>query len=198
MSINCQLRDSLLLASRESHSFHPCMVDTTSRRLPLNLFSILTLRYFCEAVTWPKLLQNVLELPKNYGKYLLPTVSSAYCLYSRQSEKERSNCLTATAQTQIGDGGASRDVRQDVVTKRCTYPNLKLLIYTTGMRQKRLAKLAGIDEAYLSRILNGVRVPGQQLRLQIADVLGCDAKWLFEETKVEAVRGAVWESKTTG
>ena len=66
------------------------------------------------------------------------------------------------------------------------YPNLKLRMYTTGMRQNRLAKLVGIDEANLSRIVNGVRVPKQQMRQEIATVLGCDAEWLFEQTMKEA------------
>jgi transcriptional regulator with XRE-family HTH domain len=59
-------------------------------------------------------------------------------------------------------------------------------MYTTGMRQNRLAKLVGIDEAYLSRIINGVRVPRQQMRQEIATVLGCDADWLFETVMKEA------------
>jgi transcriptional regulator with XRE-family HTH domain len=68
---------------------------------------------------------------------------------------------------------------------RYIYPNLKLRVYTTGMRQNRLAKLVGIDEAYLSRIINGVRVPGKQMQEQIAQVLGCDAEWLFQQTTVQ-------------
>ncbi len=78
--------------------------------------------------------------------------------------------------------------RDQAVNERCIYPNLKLRIYTTGMRQNRLAKLLGVDEAYLSRIVNGVRVPGQEIRLQIANVLECDAEWLFEQIKVGAPR----------
>ena len=66
--------------------------------------------------------------------------------------------------------------------ERRIYPNLKLRMYTTGMRQNKLAKLVGIDEAYLSRIINGVREPRQQMRQEIAKVLGCDADWLFERT----------------
>lgn len=69
--------------------------------------------------------------------------------------------------------------------ERCIYPNLKLRVYTTGMRQNRLARLVGIDEAYLSRIINGVRVPGKQMQEQIAQVLGCDAEWLFQQTTVQ-------------
>lgn len=71
------------------------------------------------------------------------------------------------------------------VRERSIYPNLKLRVYTTGMRQNRLAKLVGIDEAYLSRIINGVRVPGKQMQEQIAQVLGCDAEWLFEQTTIQ-------------
>jgi len=74
---------------------------------------------------------------------------------------------------------------QLAVRERSIYPNLKLRVYTTGMRQNRLAKLVGIDEAYLSRIINGVRVPARQTQEQIAQVLGCDADWLFQQTTVQ-------------
>ena len=87
------------------------------------------------------------------------------------------------AQREIQDLNYSAD--RVAVKERCIYPNLKLRVYTTGMRQNRLAKLVGIDEAYLSRIINGVRVPGKQMRLQIAQVLGCDAEWLFEQARVQ-------------
>jgi len=83
---------------------------------------------------------------------------------------------TQTANSSAGDS---------TVKERCIYPNLKLRVYTTGMRQNRLAKLVGIDEAYLSRIINGVRVPGKQMQEQIAQVLGCDANWLFQQTTVQ-------------
>lgn len=73
--------------------------------------------------------------------------------------------------------------------ERFIYPNLKLRVYTTGMRQNRLAKLVGIDEAYLSRIINGVRVPGKQMQQQIAQALGCDPDWLFQQATVQAPRG---------
>ena len=74
---------------------------------------------------------------------------------------------------------------QAVMKERSIYPNLKLRVYTTGMRQNRLAKLVGIDEAYLSRIINGVRVPGKQMQEQIAQVLGCDPEWLFQQTTIQ-------------
>jgi transcriptional regulator with XRE-family HTH domain len=75
--------------------------------------------------------------------------------------------------------------RQPAGKGRSIYPNLKLRMYTTRMRQNRLAKLVGINEAYLSRIINGVRVPRQQKRQEIAKVLGCDADWLFETINTE-------------
>jgi len=77
----------------------------------------------------------------------------------------------------IASGGALK--------ARFIYPNLKLRVYTTGMRQNRLAKLVGIDEAYLSRIINGVRVPGKQMQQQIAAALKCDAEWLFQQATIE-------------
>jgi transcriptional regulator with XRE-family HTH domain len=83
-------------------------------------------------------------------------------------------------QNQIGVSGVNVAMKA-----RYIYPNLKLRVYTTGMRQNRLAKLVGIDEAYLSRIINGVRVPGKQMQQQIAQVLGCDADWLFQQTPIQ-------------
>jgi transcriptional regulator with XRE-family HTH domain len=78
------------------------------------------------------------------------------------------------------------DIANHVATKeRSIYPNLKLRVYTTGMRQNRLAKLVGIDEAYLSRIINGVRVPGKQMQEQIAQILDCDAEWLFQQATIQ-------------
>ena len=91
------------------------------------------------------------------------------------------NAQMKAASTQIAINGAG----PGSVRERSIYPNLKLRVYTTGMRQNRLAKLVGIDEAYLSRIINGVRVPGKQMQEQIARVLGCDAEWLFQQTTVQ-------------
>lgn len=87
--------------------------------------------------------------------------------------------MTVQPQT-VSNSALSGSVRE-----RSIYPNLKLRVYTTGMRQNRLAKLVGIDEAYLSRIINGVRVPGKQMQEQIAQVLGCDVDWLFEQARVQ-------------
>jgi transcriptional regulator with XRE-family HTH domain len=68
--------------------------------------------------------------------------------------------------------------------ERSIYPNLKLTIYKTGIRQNRLAKMVGIHEAYLSRIVNGSREPGDALRQAIATALHSEVEWLFEREKV--------------
>ncbi len=68
--------------------------------------------------------------------------------------------------------------------ERSIYPNLKLTIYKAGMRQNRLAKMVGIHEAYLSRIINGTREPGEELRRNIATALHADPEWLFERMRV--------------
>jgi transcriptional regulator with XRE-family HTH domain len=79
--------------------------------------------------------------------------------------------------------------------ERSIYPNLKLTIYKTGIRQNRLAKMVGIHEAYLSRIVNGTREPGDALRQAIADALQCNAEWLFEREKVVAFPALIREDR---
>jgi transcriptional regulator with XRE-family HTH domain len=59
------------------------------------------------------------------------------------------------------------------------YPNLKLQLWKSGIRQNRLARLLGVDETVLSRIMNGFREPNPELQSSIAAVLKCDAAWLF-------------------
>ena len=63
------------------------------------------------------------------------------------------------------------------------YPNLKLQIWKTGIRQNRLAQMLGMDETMLSRVVNGFRKPSAELRESIAKVLSCDQAWLFEEAE---------------
>ena len=60
------------------------------------------------------------------------------------------------------------------------YPNLKLQLWKTGIRQNRLAKMLGMDETILSKIVNGFREPSPQMREKIASLLSSDATWLFE------------------
>jgi transcriptional regulator with XRE-family HTH domain len=60
------------------------------------------------------------------------------------------------------------------------YPNLKLQIWRSGMRQNALARKLGLDESMLSRIVNGYRAPRPELRAQIAALLEKEEDWLFE------------------
>ena len=66
------------------------------------------------------------------------------------------------------------------------YPNLKLQLWWCNLRQNRLAKILNIDESNLSRIVNGLREPSKELQQSLGEVLGCDAKWLFERREVAA------------
>jgi transcriptional regulator with XRE-family HTH domain len=60
------------------------------------------------------------------------------------------------------------------------YPNLKLQLWKSGIRQNRLAKMLNVDDTLLSKVINGYREPSSQLRTRIANVLECDEIWLFE------------------
>ncbi len=66
-----------------------------------------------------------------------------------------------------------------VTLNRDIYPNLKLRMYTTGIRQNRVAKMLGIHEASLSRIMNGFREPSHEIRMHLAEILQSDPDWLF-------------------
>jgi len=59
------------------------------------------------------------------------------------------------------------------------YLNLKLQLWKTGLRQNQLARMLGIDETALSKIMNGFREPTDALREKIAAALECDPAWLF-------------------
>ena len=63
------------------------------------------------------------------------------------------------------------------------YPNLKLQLFKTGMRQNRLAQCLGLDESILSKIINGFREPTEELRKKIASLLQSDAEWLFQRNE---------------
>ena len=77
------------------------------------------------------------------------------------------------------------------------YPNLKLQLWKSGIHQNRLARLLGMDETILSRIVNGYREPGLQLRQQIAGILQSDEGWLFEPLQVPS-RSATEKEKGEG
>ena len=78
------------------------------------------------------------------------------------------------------------------------YPNLKLQLWKSGLRQNRLAKMLNMDEATLSRIVNGFREPTVELQNNIAALLQCDSAWLFDQPQKpaqRAVAGAADESQ---
>jgi transcriptional regulator with XRE-family HTH domain len=71
-----------------------------------------------------------------------------------------------------------------VALNRDIYPNLKLRMYTTGIRQNRLARMLGIHEASLSRIMNGFREPTGDIRVHLAEILHSDPDWLFYKMQI--------------
>jgi transcriptional regulator with XRE-family HTH domain len=65
------------------------------------------------------------------------------------------------------------------------YPNLKLQMWRSGIRQNRLARMVDVDETMLSRIINGFRKPRPEMKAKIAAALKSDQDWLFEEINSE-------------
>jgi transcriptional regulator with XRE-family HTH domain len=82
------------------------------------------------------------------------------------------------SQCKKSTNGSAMTIQRDI------YPNLKLKIYTSGLRQNRMAKILGIDEAHLSKVINGFREPSDQLRSQISEILHSDPEWLFHKVLV--------------
>lgn len=68
------------------------------------------------------------------------------------------------------------------------YPNLKLQIFRSGSHQNKLAKAVGIDETVLSKIIHGYRSPTTKQRKSLAEYLGADEAWLFEDFEGSPVR----------
>jgi transcriptional regulator with XRE-family HTH domain len=64
------------------------------------------------------------------------------------------------------------------------YPNLKLQIFRSAVRQNFLARELGIDESILSKIIHGYREPSKQQRQSLANYLGVEESWLFERYEV--------------
>jgi transcriptional regulator with XRE-family HTH domain len=77
------------------------------------------------------------------------------------------------------------------------YPNLKLQLWRSGLRQNRLAQMLGIDQALLSRIVNGFRTPDEKMRAKIAVLLQSDEHWLFERGQASARTVESIESEQT-
>jgi len=59
------------------------------------------------------------------------------------------------------------------------YTNLKLLMWRSRIHQNRMAQEVRMDEAVLSRIINGFRKPTPAQRRIIASYLNTDEDWLF-------------------
>jgi len=67
------------------------------------------------------------------------------------------------------------------------YTNLKLIIWRSRMHQNKMAQEMEMDEAVLSRIINGYREPTTEQRRKIARYLDADEEWLFARD-IELVR----------
>jgi transcriptional regulator with XRE-family HTH domain len=61
------------------------------------------------------------------------------------------------------------------------YPNLKLQIFRLRVHQNQLAKVLGMNETVLSKVICGYREPSESQRKTLADYLGVDEGWLFEK-----------------
>jgi transcriptional regulator with XRE-family HTH domain len=60
------------------------------------------------------------------------------------------------------------------------YPNLRIQLWKSGIRQNRLAKMLEMDETLLSRIMNGFRQPSPECRQRISALLQSEEDWLFQ------------------
>jgi plasmid maintenance system antidote protein VapI len=65
------------------------------------------------------------------------------------------------------------------------YPNLKLKLWSTGIKQNRLARMLGMDETMLSKVINGFRKATPDTRKRIAGLLEADEAWLFQQQSAE-------------
>jgi len=71
------------------------------------------------------------------------------------------------------------------------YPNLKMEIWLSGIRQNRLARDLQVDETVLSKVLNGYREPSSELRALLAEYFNKSEGWLFQTEQVRPLRGAL-------
>ena len=61
--------------------------------------------------------------------------------------------------------------------------NLRQIIFERHLKQKEIAKYAGVTEQSVSQIVNGKRNPSAMTALKIADYLGFDIREMLEERK---------------
>ena len=64
------------------------------------------------------------------------------------------------------------------------YPNLKLQLFRSSVRQNFLARELGIDESILSKIIHGYREPSLAQRQMLSGYLGVEESWLFEKFEI--------------
>jgi transcriptional regulator with XRE-family HTH domain len=77
------------------------------------------------------------------------------------------------------------------------YPNLKMEIWLSGIRQNRLARELDVDETVLSKVINGFREPSCELRALLAEYFNKDEGWLFETGPFPVNRGTIRNGTTT-
>jgi transcriptional regulator with XRE-family HTH domain len=64
------------------------------------------------------------------------------------------------------------------------YPNLKLQLFRSAVRQNFLARELGMDESILSKIIHGYREPSPEQRQRLSGYLGVEESWLFEKYEI--------------
>ena len=74
------------------------------------------------------------------------------------------------------------------------FPNLKVQIFRRCCHQNKLAKVVGMDETVLSKIIHGYRDPTTSQRKALAAYLEADEAWLFE--RFEAVQPSPSQNQT--
>jgi transcriptional regulator with XRE-family HTH domain len=70
------------------------------------------------------------------------------------------------------------------------YPNLKLQLFRSSVRQNFLARQLGLDESILSKIIHGYREPSREQRKLLASYLQVDESWLFEKFEIASTTPA--------
>ena len=73
------------------------------------------------------------------------------------------------------------------------YPNLKMEIWLSGIRQNRLARELSLDETVLSKVINGYRQPSPKLRTQLAQYFNKSEAWLFQNEPVSNGKARIGE-----
>ena len=71
------------------------------------------------------------------------------------------------------------------------YPNLKIAIFKRGIHQNQLARMLGMNETLLSKIIRGNRTPSLSQRRLLASCLEADESWLFERFETVVAPGEV-------